>query len=53
MKTLNIILSIAGFIMIVGVPYSVYSGSFLHFVLGWMGFALFMRGLFIETDNVK
>lgn len=53
MKTLNSISTIIGFIMIVGIPYSVYSGSFFFFVMGCLGFAIMMRGLFIDMDNVK
>lgn len=54
MKTLiNNILTIAGFIMIVGIPYSVYSGQFLFFVMGCFGFALFMRGLFMDMPESK
>lgn len=54
MKTLiTNTLQIAGFAMIAFLPYSVYSGSFLHFVLGCLGFALMMKGLFNEMDNVN
>lgn len=54
MKTfINNTLTIVGFIMIAGIPYSVYSGSFFYFVMGIFGFAMMMRGLFIDMDNVK
>lgn len=54
MKTIiNNTLSIGGFAMIVFLPYSLYSGSFLHFVLGCLGFVLMMKGLFNEMDSVN
>jgi len=47
------LLTITGFVMIVGIPYAVYSGSFLCFVIGCLGFAVMMKGLFMDTENVK
>lgn len=54
MKTLiNNTLTFGGFIMMAGIPYSVYSGQFLFFVMGCFGFSLFMRGLLIDMPKSK
>lgn len=47
------LLTITGFVMIVGIPYAVYSGSFFYFVIGCLGYAVMMKGLFMGMDNVK
>jgi hypothetical protein len=47
-QTLNTIQTVAGFFLIGALPYGVHAGSFLLFVVGCAGFALFMGGLLKE-----
>lgn len=54
MKNLvNNILQIIGFIMIIAIPYSIYSGSFLFFIMGLFGFAIMMTGLLRAVPKVN
>lgn len=50
---INNTLTIMGFVMIAGIYYAVYSGSFFYFVIGCLGFALMMRGLLADMPKSK
>lgn len=51
MKTkINNVMQILGFPMTACIFYSVHSGLFLHFVIGCLGFVMFMVGLLNNAE---